>query len=174
MSLKRVQKLLDIEDVDSNKLYTVIVRTGLDILENLDERPVSIEIQDGHFQYHAPRITADDDNAVDEQVSSDQQEIFQLVDVNLKIRRGDLVCVKGSVGSGKSSLLLAIMGSMKHNSGRIMIDDIHDGFAYVSQSSWLQRGTIRDNILWGSLYDEGRYKAVSIVYVSKGSKIHKY
>lgn len=68
--------------------------------------------------------------------------------------------MKGSVGSGKTTLLLAIMGHLKHNSGRILTDDIEGGFGYVSQSAWLQRGTIRDNITWGSLYDESRYKAI--------------
>lgn len=27
----------------------------------------------------------------------------------------------------------------------------------MGQRSWLQRGTIRENILWGSVYDEQRY-----------------
>lgn len=32
------------------------------------------------------------------------------------------------------------------------------GFGYVSQTPWLQRGTIRENIIWGSVYDENRYR----------------
>lgn len=34
------------------------------------------------------------------------------------------------------------------------------GFGYVSQSPWLQRGTIRDNITWGSAFDDQWYKSV--------------
>lgn len=34
------------------------------------------------------------------------------------------------------------------------------GFGYVPQSPWLQRGTIRDNIVWGSVFDEQWYKSV--------------
>lgn len=34
------------------------------------------------------------------------------------------------------------------------------GFGYVGQNPWLQRGTIRENITWGSVYDECRYKRV--------------
>lgn len=30
----------------------------------------------------------------------------------------------------------------------------------MAQSSWLQRGTIRENIVWGEIYDENRYKKV--------------
>lgn len=36
----------------------------------------------------------------------------------------------------------------------------HIGFGYVPQTPWLQRGTIRDNIIWGSVFDEQWYKAV--------------
>lgn len=34
------------------------------------------------------------------------------------------------------------------------------GFGYVSQTPWLVRGTIRDNILFGKPYDEAKFKAV--------------
>lgn len=34
------------------------------------------------------------------------------------------------------------------------------GFGYVAQTAWLQRGTIRDNIVWGAPFDETRYQQV--------------
>lgn len=34
------------------------------------------------------------------------------------------------------------------------------GFGYVSQNAWLQRGTIRENVIWGATYDEFQYKQV--------------
>lgn len=34
------------------------------------------------------------------------------------------------------------------------------GFGYVPQTPWLQRGTIRDNIVWGNVFDEKFYKSV--------------
>ena len=33
-----------------------------------------------------------------------------------------------------------------------------EGVAYAAQESWVQNATIRDNILFGSPYDEARYK----------------
>ena len=33
-----------------------------------------------------------------------------------------------------------------------------DGVAYAAQESWVQNETIRDNILFGSAYDEERYQ----------------
>lgn len=41
-----------------------------------------------------------------------------------------------------------------------MINQQFVEFGYVAQNPWLQRGTIRDNIIWGSVYDEVQYKRV--------------
>lgn len=75
-------------------------------------------------------------------------------------KRGDLVCITGSVGSGKSSILSAITGDMNCVGGSISLQDVTTGFGYVSQSAWLQRGTIRNNIVWGQIFDGDRYNAV--------------
>lgn len=37
---------------------------------------------------------------------------------------------------------------------------VASGFGYVPQTTWLQRGTIRENIIWGSVYDEQRYRTI--------------
>ena len=39
-------------------------------------------------------------------------KFIQLKDIDLSVNRGDFVCVIGDVGSGKSSLLNAIVGDM--------------------------------------------------------------
>jgi len=36
------------------------------------------------------------------------------------------------------------------------------GVAYVAQESWVQSTTIRENILFGSSYDEARYRTGKI------------
>jgi ATP-binding cassette subfamily C (CFTR/MRP) protein 2 len=36
--------------------------------------------------------------------------------------------------------------------------DVHGKFAYVSQTAWIQTGTIRENILFGSEFDDQRYQ----------------
>lgn len=40
------------------------------------------------------------------------------------------------------------------------IRDSNKGFGYVSQTPWLQRGTIRENICFGAIFDESRYQSV--------------
>ncbi|KAI4355527.1 hypothetical protein L6164_004290 [Bauhinia variegata] len=78
-----------------------------------------------------------------------------LKDINLDIKRGQKVAVCGPVGAGKSSLLHAILGEMPRISGTVTAQGT---VAYVSQTSWIQSGTIRDNILYGKSMEETRYK----------------
>ncbi|XP_077734144.1 ATP-binding cassette sub-family C member 2 [Canis aureus] len=78
-------------------------------------------------------------------------------DVNLDIMPGQLVAVVGTVGSGKSSLMSAMLGEMEDVHGHITIKGT---IAYVPQQSWIQNGTIKDNILFGSELDEKRYQQV--------------
>ncbi|XP_038183156.1 ATP-binding cassette sub-family C member 2 [Arvicola amphibius] len=78
-------------------------------------------------------------------------------DVNLDIKPGQLVAVVGTVGSGKSSLVSAMLGEMENVHGHITIKGTT---AYVPQQSWIQNGTIKDNILFGSEFNEKKYQQV--------------
>ncbi|KAI4329166.1 hypothetical protein L6164_021459 [Bauhinia variegata] len=80
-----------------------------------------------------------------------------LRDVSLDIKWGQKIAVCGPVGAGKSSLLNAILGEMPHISGTVKV---HGSVAYVSQTAWIQSGTIRDNILYGKPMEESRYEKV--------------
>ncbi|XP_019177935.1 PREDICTED: ABC transporter C family member 10 isoform X2 [Ipomoea nil] len=78
-----------------------------------------------------------------------------LRNINLEVRPGDKVAICGEVGSGKSTLLAAILGEVPSIQG---IVEVYGKIAYVSQSAWIQTGTIRDNILFGSSMDSQRYR----------------
>jgi len=97
-------------------------------------------------------------SASDDSVNSKKQaESFKLKDINIKIKKGSLTAIVGTVGSGKSSLINAIIGEMKREEGKI----VHGGtFSYCSQQAWIQNATIRDNIVFGKEYDEDLYDSV--------------
>uniref|UniRef100_A0A8C2LWX6 ABC-type glutathione-S-conjugate transporter n=1 Tax=Cricetulus griseus TaxID=10029 RepID=A0A8C2LWX6_CRIGR len=78
-------------------------------------------------------------------------------DVSLDIKPGQLVAVVGTVGSGKSSLIAAMLGEMETVHGHITIKGTT---AYVPQQSWIQNGTIKDNIIFGSEFNENKYQQV--------------
>ncbi|XP_038678143.1 canalicular multispecific organic anion transporter 1 [Scyliorhinus canicula] len=77
--------------------------------------------------------------------------------VTLDIKQGSLVAVVGSVGSGKSSLISALLGEMENVKGFI---NIKGSFAYVPQQAWIQNDTLQDNILFGLEREESRYQEV--------------
>uniref|UniRef100_A0A8B9NIX5 Uncharacterized protein n=1 Tax=Accipiter nisus TaxID=211598 RepID=A0A8B9NIX5_9AVES len=80
-----------------------------------------------------------------------------LCSVTLDIAPGSLVAVVGAVGSGKSSLVSAMLGEMENIKGHV---NIQGSLAYVPQQAWIQNATLKDNILFGSELDETRYRQV--------------
>ncbi|XP_019449728.1 PREDICTED: ABC transporter C family member 10-like [Lupinus angustifolius] len=78
-----------------------------------------------------------------------------LRNISLEVRHGQKVAICGEVGSGKSTLLAAILGEVPNTKGTI---EVYGKFAYVSQTAWIQTGTIQENILFGSALDVQRYQ----------------
>ena len=81
-----------------------------------------------------------------------------LLTLDIKVDAGSLAMVVGEVGSGKSSLLLAVLGEMRAR-GRHDID-VNGTMAYTQQDPWIQNMSLRDNILLGRAYDQTRYQRV--------------
>nr|XP_020449184.1 cystic fibrosis transmembrane conductance regulator isoform X2 [Monopterus albus] len=80
-----------------------------------------------------------------------------LRNISLSLEKGKMLAVAGSTGSGKSSLLMMILGELVPSEGKIM----HSGrISFSPQTAWIMPGTIRDNILFGLTYDEYRYTSV--------------
>ncbi|CAK4746259.1 unnamed protein product [Aphanomyces euteiches] len=65
--------------------------------------------------------------------------------------------VHGKVGSGKSSLCLAILGELYQTQGT---SGVQGSIAYCPQDPWIQQMTVRDNILFGSPLDARKYSRV--------------
>lgn len=88
-----------------------------------------------------------------------------LQDISFQIEAGSLVAVVGIVGSGKSSLLAAILGELLPMQGsKVYIPrpkEAGAGFvSYCAQSPWVVNDTLRGNVLFGREYDEERYDKV--------------
>uniref|UniRef100_A0A674BQ19 ATP binding cassette subfamily C member 2 n=1 Tax=Salmo trutta TaxID=8032 RepID=A0A674BQ19_SALTR len=76
--------------------------------------------------------------------------------VSLEIKPGKLVAVVGVVGSGKSSLISAMLGEMHSAKGFI---NVQGSVAFVPQQAWIQNATLRDNILFGCPLEDSRFQA---------------
>uniref|UniRef100_A0A674N5W4 ABC-type glutathione-S-conjugate transporter n=1 Tax=Takifugu rubripes TaxID=31033 RepID=A0A674N5W4_TAKRU len=66
--------------------------------------------------------------------------------ISVRVPRGSLVAVVGPVGSGKSSLLSAMLGETEKRCGHVTVKG---SVAYVPQQAWIQNATVQDNILFG-------------------------
>lgn len=78
------------------------------------------------------------------------------------IFKGMFIGVIGKVGSGKSSLLSAILGEMSKSQGHIQVTSslCNNGFALAPQNPWIQHDTIMANIMFGQPFNLKKYEMV--------------
>lgn len=77
--------------------------------------------------------------------------------INLSATPGNLLAIIGPVGSGKTSLLHAILKELPLIEGKLRVEG---RLSYASQEPWLFSGSVRQNILFGLPMDRLRYKTV--------------
>lgn len=99
---------------------------------------------------------------------------FRMIDLDVKFHVGQLNIVAGPTGSGKTSLLMALLGEMTLLNGSVMLpgncsrDELRadpetgltESVAYCAQQAWLINDTIKQNILFASSWDADRYQKV--------------
>ncbi|KAI3839548.1 hypothetical protein MKX03_028568 [Papaver bracteatum] len=118
-------------------------------LEELDREKISHLVELAEQDKHAININSADFSW------EDNQQIPTLRSIKLEIKFGEKVAVCGEVGAGKSTLLAAILGEVPNAGGMVQVNG---KIAYVSQSAWIQSGSIKDNILFGRTMDKQRYE----------------
>ncbi|KAJ5723567.1 hypothetical protein N7488_001602 [Penicillium malachiteum] len=102
-------------------------------------------------------------------------DAFRLINIDVKFPIGRLSIVAGATGSGKTSLLMALLGEMRLIEGRVHLPGgvssraelpvdpatgLIDSVAYCAQEAWLVNDTVKENIIFACPWDEKRYRAV--------------
>jgi ABC-type multidrug transport system fused ATPase/permease subunit len=76
--------------------------------------------------------------------------------IDFEASAGQLVAVIGSVGAGKSTLCAACLGELHRLAGSHRLEGT---VALCAQQPWLSSGTLRENVLFGNVFDHERYWA---------------
>ncbi|KAE8672240.1 ABC transporter C family member 4 [Hibiscus syriacus] len=133
------QAMISLERLDTYMMSKELVDTSVERQEGCDNTRIAVEVKNAGFSW---------DDETGEGV---------LKNINLEVKKGELTAIVGTVGSGKSSLLGSILGEMHKISGKVKLCGTT---AYVAQSSWIQNGTIEENILFGLPMNRQKYREV--------------
>ncbi|CAO1628044.1 unnamed protein product [Parajaminaea phylloscopi] len=147
VSGRRLSDFLDARELDDNARLVELEELPEDDAQTVPAPPARVsrsqqplvEIKGGDFKW------------------SHNDPTPTLQDIDLTVRKGELLAVLGKVGDGKSSLLSAILGEMYRSDGSLIV---RGRTAYFSQGGWAMGATIRDNILFGLRYEEEFYQRV--------------
>ncbi|KAJ2837511.1 hypothetical protein FBU31_001129, partial [Coemansia sp. 'formosensis'] len=159
--------------------------TGTEVPEITEQTPLLVDstaVTTPHMQT-APSSVGGSHVSLNQNDDNDLVR-FALKDIDVRFPHGVLSIVAGPTGSGKSSLLSALIGEMTLTRGRILLPTVDSrlaadsdykyrdiielsdeglairDIAYVAQEAWLRNATIRENILFGEHYDASRYEEV--------------
>lgn len=118
-----------------------------------------------------------------ENISFSYQEDREIIkNFSIMIEKNTSIGIVGKSGSGKSTLMDVMLGLLKPQHGRILIDDVEIELedckawkamiGYVPQSIYLADKTIIENIAFGVPYDEINMEQV--IHVATQAQIHDF
>jgi len=127
-----VQRLTDYFTSEELQADAVIAKPAVE-----KDHEESVRIRDGTFTWNK------------------EEEHNALEDINFTARKGELTCVVGRVGAGKSSLLQSMLGDLWKTKGEVVF---HGRPAYVAQSPWVMNASVKENICFGHRWDPEFYE----------------
>ncbi|KAK6611115.1 ABC transporter [Botrytis cinerea] len=158
VSINRVEEFLN---EDETEKYDQLSHDNLD-----EDGNQMIGFKDATLSWGGKEVFSDDDIST----------AFRMMDLNVKFEIGHLNIIAGPTGSGKTSLLMALLGEMALIKGKVFLpgassrEDVRpdpetgltETVAYCAQQPWLVNANIKENILFAAPLDEQRYRNVII------------
>ncbi|KAG8042341.1 hypothetical protein G9C98_004975 [Cotesia typhae] len=173
VSIKRLQNFLlyeEIEISDNDRDYDNQNKSKKKANKN-EQKNISNDKE----KESEPLIKIDDgsvtlDNIYAKWLDKDKEDTLK--GINLSIKPGQLVAVVGLVGSGKTSLLNAILKELPAHTGTV---DVCGKIGYASQEPWLFAGSVRQNILFGRPWNAKKYdKVVKVCQLRRDFSLFPY
>lgn len=158
VSVNRVEEFLNEEETEK---YEQLAHANVD-----EDGNEIIGFRDGTFSW----------GSKDETVMEDENAAFRLIDISADFVISKLNVIAGPTGSGKTSMLMALLGEMTRIKGEVFLpggysrEDVlvdpetglTETVAYCAQQPWLVNANIRENILFSAPFNEQRYKDVIV------------
>ncbi|RCK63639.1 Bile pigment transporter 1 [Candida viswanathii] len=146
IAINRVRKFLLSEEIDESLIKR--------LPEHKQEDEVAVKIQNATFYWTRDKYT-------DLEQDAEEHQLHTLRNINFEVPKGDLSCVVGKVGSGKTSLLYALLGQLIMVQGEGTTPptiDIRGTVAYCAQQPWIMNASVKENILFGCKWDKEFYE----------------
>ncbi|ODV93458.1 hypothetical protein PACTADRAFT_82780 [Pachysolen tannophilus NRRL Y-2460] len=152
VALRRISAFLTSDELDP-ELFKPLPK-----VHHLGE--VSVKVSNATFLWSKPFVDGhgyyyDNDES---ELSSPKAA---LTGINFTARKGELSCIVGKVGSGKSSFIQALLGKLVYvpaNNTRPVEVKVAGSVAYCSQVPWVMNASVKANILFGTKYEPDFYQ----------------
>eukprot|EP00924_Labyrinthula_sp_SR-Ha-C_P006198 snap_masked-scaffold_63-processed-gene-0.64-mRNA-1 protein AED:0.01 eAED:0.01 QI:0/-1/0/1/-1/1/1/0/1323 len=153
ISYRRIKHFLELDETEEK-----VNSKGGNLDENKEDKEsnILVSVKDASFQW----VGVDKEANGSEEESQGEEVVAKpvLEKISFEIKKGSLVGVVGAVGTGKSSLLSALLGELIKVEGDLKVADVPK--AYASQTPWILNASVRENIVFSNKFDETRYRSV--------------
>lgn len=154
VALKRLRELLTMDELEES----IVQRSEVPALKG----DVTIKLKNSTFLW--------DTNEKD--TDKDQPSNIALKNIDFTARKGQLTCIVGRVGSGKSTLIKSFLGLLALEKNNDTEAIVNGSIAYCPQDPWIMNATVKENILFGCKLNKPFYlKTIEACQLTKDFEV---
>ena len=141
------------KEIENNSLKNKDTKNTLSpIVDNIDRNLLSFGDNNNKLNLSNSSLSFKDSNKI--------MNDGYLNNINLTVKEGEFICIIGEVGSGKSSLIQAILNNMIILQNKDTKIIVNGKISYVGQEAWIQNNTVQNNILFYQPYNAEKYQKI--------------
>ena len=141
------------KEIENNSLKNKDTKNTLSpIVDNIDRNLLSFGDNNNKLNLSNSSLSFKDSNKI--------MNDGYLNNINLTVKEGEFICIIGEVGSGKSSLIQAILNNMILLQNKDTKIIVNGKISYVGQEAWIQNNTVQNNILFYQPYNAEKYQKI--------------
>ncbi|KAI3402308.2 hypothetical protein KGF56_004878 [Candida oxycetoniae] len=164
VAIGRIRDFLTSEELDES----LIKRLPKLVSGAKDDKMVEISNASFYWTRKSYVDEEEEEEEVEEEVEEEEErghqadahQLHALKNIDFSVNKGDLSCIVGKVGSGKTSLLYALLGQMVVTKGKRAEPPnicIRGSIAYCAQTPWIMNASVKENIQFGCRFDADFY-----------------